>query len=126
MNLAFKKLCISVGLAKVKVGEVFNVIKTLFELMLAPPTWTKGYVTGTGSGIGVGVGVGVGVGLTDLQVEGWPVQSQFYWILHPTQPAEATFPVSQLYPVTIIPSPQTGAQAPWALAWYPASAQIMH
>lgn len=114
------------GLANVKVGEVFKVIKTLFELILAPPTCTKGSVAGiivvlVGDGVGVG-----GIGIVDRQVEGWPVQSQFYWILHPTQPAEATFPVSQLYPITIIPSPQTGAQAPWALAVYPASAQVIH
>lgn len=66
------------GLANVKVGEVFKVIKTLFELILAPPTCTKGSVAGiivvlVGDGVGVG-----GIGIVDRQVEGWPVQSQFY------------------------------------------------
>ncbi len=76
MKVAFKKLCISVGLAKVNVGFVFNVMKTLLELMLAVPTWTNGS-TLTGTGVGVGVGVGAGVGNTDLQMEGCPEQSQF-------------------------------------------------
>lgn len=101
-------------------------MKTLFELILAFPTWTNASTTSTTGGVtGVGVGVG-GWGRTDLQVEGWPVQSQFGWILHPVQPGEVTLPVSQLYPVTIIPSPQTAAHYPWGFAANPASAQVVH
>jgi len=119
--VAFKKLCISVGLAKVNVGLVFKVIKTLFELILAFPTWTNGSGLEAGGAAGVGLlGVTGGTGTVDLQTDGCPVHSQFGWILHPTQPADDTLPVSQLYPATIIPSPQTGAQAPWELATYPA------
>lgn len=74
------KDCISVGLLKVKVGFVCRVMKTLLELILADPTWTRGAapagavgVEGPGVG-GVGVGVGVG-GAVDLQTEGCPEQA---------------------------------------------------
>ena len=38
-KVAWMKLCISVGLAKVKVGVVFRVMNTLLELMLVVPDW---------------------------------------------------------------------------------------
>ena len=68
------------GLLKVKVVPVFNVMNTLFELMLVLPDWAKATTPPTGGIIGgilssgVGVGVGVGAGVFDLQMEGCPLQ----------------------------------------------------
>jgi hypothetical protein len=38
-KLDFMKVCMSVGLAKVKVGLVLRVMNTLLELMLVLPDW---------------------------------------------------------------------------------------
>lgn len=75
------KLCIVVGLGKVKVGLVLRVMKTLLELMLVEPTWDKagragvGGVEGVEGSLGVEGVVGVGTGAVDLQVEGCPLHA---------------------------------------------------
>ena len=71
------KLCISVGFAKVKVGLVCRVMKTLLELMLVDPTWTSAAAPTGAMGVeGVeGVEGVTGVtGVLDLQIEGCPLQ----------------------------------------------------
>lgn len=90
-NSALIKLCMSVGLLKVKVGLVLRVTNTLFEFMVALPDWYRFarliipedpplLGAGVGAGVGVGVGVGGGVGWTfDAQTEGWPEQLQLFW-----------------------------------------------
>ena len=40
-NVVWMKFCISVGLAKVNVGLLLRVMKTLLELVLILPTWTR-------------------------------------------------------------------------------------
>ena len=130
---AWIKLCIWVGLLKVKVGLVCRVMKTLLELMLALPTWTRGAAPAGAVGV-LGVegvegaeGVGTeGVGAVDVQTEGCPEQVYPGWIWQPTHPGVGLFPASQVSDPTINPSPQTGLQTPWLLAEYPAVAQVVH
>lgn len=148
------KLCISVGLLKVKVGFVWRVMKTLFEFMLAEPIWTSpaagegvgaggegldvfvgdgGFVgpgglgvVGEGLGVGVLVGAGVGVGPEDRQIEGCPLQANPIRIWQLRHPGEELLPVSQVSPPTISPSPQMGLQTPWLFAENPRLAQAIH
>ncbi len=114
------KFCISVGLAKVKVGFVWRVMKTLFELMFTLPTWVRvapeeligsppGGVTG---GITTGGITGVGVGVTGLQTDGCPLQVYPDTILQPEHPFDALLPVSQVSGEMMMPSPQVGMQSP--------------
>lgn len=89
-KVAWMKLCISVGFAKVKVWLVLRVMNTLLELMLVVPSWARAALAGVGAGVGVGVGTGVGVGAgaVDLQTDGCPEQVYPLWIWQLRQPAE--------------------------------------
>lgn len=122
------KLCISVGFAKVKVGLVCKVMKTLLELILVDPTWTSGAAPTGATGVEGTEGVeGVtGAGVLDLQTEGCPLQEKPTWIWQLTHPGEEVLPVSQDSVPTIRPSPQVAVQTPWELAEYPAVAQVTH
>ena len=112
------KLCISVGLLKVKVGLVFKEMKTLFELMFALPTCDRaGSPTGAElelvSGVrGGGGAAGVGVGAVDLQTDGCPLQMYPLCTLQLTHPGEVVLPVSHASVPTTSPSPQTAPQTP--------------
>ena len=109
------KLCIAVGLLKVKVGLVFKEIKTLFEFMFVVPTCDR---AGSPAGAelesvtGVGVGVGVGVGAVDLQTDGCPLQMYPLCTLQLMHPGEVVLPLSQASVPTTSPSPQTAPQTP--------------
>lgn len=74
------KLCISVGLAKVKVGLVIRVTNTLLELTVAIPDWERAERDSVPAELPAGVGVvgvtigtvGVTIGELDVQIEGCP------------------------------------------------------
>ena len=87
-KVAWMKLCISVGFAKVKVWLVLRVMNTLLELMLVVPSWARAALAGVGVGVGVGTGVGAGAGAVDLQTDGCPEQVYPLWIWQLRHPAE--------------------------------------
>jgi hypothetical protein len=73
------KLCISVGLLKVKVGLVLRVMKTLLELMLVEPNCARaGVVVETGTAGVEGVerveGAEGVAGADERQTDGCPLQ----------------------------------------------------
>lgn len=79
-KVAWMKLCISVGFAKVKVWLVLRVMNTLLELMFVVPSWARAALT---AGVevevvvvvvDVGVATGVDTGVLDLQTDGCPEQ----------------------------------------------------
>jgi hypothetical protein len=116
-----------VGLLKVKVVPVFNVMNTLFELMLVLPDWAKATTPPTTGGLIGSTGFsGIGAGVFDLQIEGCPLQVNPLWILHWTHPGEDELPESHCSLPTISPSPHLGMQTPWVLGVNPVVAQVIH